>query len=79
MEDKKKQARKAYKKHEEEESAQKMFSFRLDCKLLRWLNSKPNKGRYINDLIAKDIRNACKGYFDDEHTDELDRMDDYQP
>ena len=56
-----------------------MFSFRLDCKLLRWLNSKSNKGRYINDLIAKDIRNACKGYFDDEHTEELDTLHDYEP
>ena len=59
-EETKKQSRKAYGK----ESEQKMFSFRLDSKLLTWLNSKPNKGRYLNILIERDMRNAIKGIHD---------------
>lgn len=35
-------------------TSQKMMNFRLDLDLLPWLNSKPNKGRYINDLIRAD-------------------------
>lgn len=61
MEPKEKQSRKAYKKHSEDAAQQKMFTFRLDCRLLPWLNSKPNKGRYINDLIAADMRKAWVG------------------
>jgi hypothetical protein len=34
--------------------SQKMMNFRLDLDLLDWLDSKPNKGRYINDLIRAD-------------------------
>lgn len=34
--------------------SQKMASFRLDNDLELWLNSQPNKGRYINELIRKD-------------------------
>ena len=33
---------------------QKVFSFRLDVEHLAWLELQPNKGRYINELIAKD-------------------------
>ena len=33
---------------------QKVFSFRLDVEHLAWLEMQPNKGRYINELIAKD-------------------------
>ena len=33
---------------------QKVFSFRLDVEHLAWLEEQPNKGRYINELIAKD-------------------------
>lgn len=33
---------------------QKVFSFRLDVEHLPWLELQPNKGRYINELIAKD-------------------------
>lgn len=72
-----KQERKKYKKHEEEGASQKMFSFRLDMKHWSWLQSKANKGRYINELIARDKRAAWLG--DDEHTDDLQRMDDYEP
>ena len=72
-----KQKRKAYKKHEDAEPSQKMVSFRLDMKHLSWLKSKGNMGRYINELISADKRRAWLG--DDEHTDELQRMDDYEP
>lgn len=34
--------------------SQKMMNFRLDLDLLDWLSTKPNKGRYINDLIRED-------------------------
>lgn len=33
---------------------QKHFAFRLDLEHLEWLNQQPNKGRYINNLIAED-------------------------
>ena len=36
------------------ETSQKMVTFRCDLDNIEWLNSKANKGRYINDLIAKD-------------------------
>ncbi len=35
---------------------QKMISFKLDNDNLEWLQMQPNKGRYINDLIARDRR-----------------------
>lgn len=34
---------------------QKPMNFRLDIDLEDWLCSKPNKGRYINDLIRADM------------------------
>ena len=36
------------------ERTQKMMSFRVDNDLIEWLESQPNKGRYINNLIAED-------------------------
>lgn len=33
---------------------QKMMTFRVDNENAAWLESKPNKGRYINELIARD-------------------------
>lgn len=36
------------------ERSQKMMSFRVDNENLEWLESQPNKGRYINNLIEKD-------------------------
>ena len=30
-------------------------AFRLDNDLIEWLNSQPNKGRYINNLIRADM------------------------
>lgn len=38
--------------------SQKMMNFRLDLDLLQWLSTKPNKGRYINDLIREDMDRA---------------------
>lgn len=32
--------------------SQKMLSFRLDLENIEYLNSKSNKGRFINELIA---------------------------
>ena len=34
---------------------QKMISFRLDNEVAAWLEQQPNKGRYINELIAADM------------------------
>lgn len=48
----KERVRKAY--SPKGERGQKMISFRLDNENVEWLNSKPNKGRYINDLISQD-------------------------
>lgn len=36
---------------------QKMMAFRVDNELIEWLDSQPNKGRYINNLIAADMKN----------------------
>lgn len=36
------------------ERGQKMMSFRLDLENIEYLNTKPNKGRYINELIARE-------------------------
>lgn len=36
------------------ERSQKMMSFRVDNDNLDWLESQTNKGRYLNNLIAKD-------------------------
>lgn len=38
------------------ERSQKMMSFRVDNDVAEWLSQQPNKGRYINDLIAADKR-----------------------
>lgn len=35
-------------------TTQKMVTFRCDLDNIEWLETKVNKGRYINDLIAKD-------------------------
>lgn len=45
------QPRKQYAKRGEKSS--KMLSFRIDSDNLAWLNTQPNKGRVINDLIAQ--------------------------
>lgn len=36
------------------ERNQKMMSFRVDLDNIEWLESRENKGRYINELIAAD-------------------------
>ena len=33
---------------------QKMVTFRCDIENVEWLEHQPNKGRYINELIARD-------------------------
>lgn len=40
------------------EITQKMVTFRLDSDLLTWVNSQPNKGRYINNLIRSDYEQS---------------------
>lgn len=52
MNDEKKQERKSGR--ERGKVTQKVFSFRIDVEHLPWLELQANKGRYINDLIAKD-------------------------
>lgn len=39
------------------ERNQKMVTFRLDNENREWLEQQPNKGRYINNLIAEDKKN----------------------
>jgi hypothetical protein len=41
-------------------SNQKMMSFRLDNENAEWLLKQTNKGRYINELIAKDRRGSTQ-------------------
>lgn len=50
-ENKNTQPRKAYAKRGERTS--KMMTFRIDADNLEWLNTQPNKGRAINDLIEQ--------------------------
>lgn len=50
--------RKTYAKNGER--SQKMMAFRCDNDLLEWLTSQSNKGRYINDLIRADMKEAAK-------------------
>lgn len=61
MTEQKKQVRKAYPKGDARGSTQTMVSFRLDNKNVVWLRSKLNKGRYLNELIARDIRQSITG------------------
>lgn len=42
------------KEYQHGKTTQKMMTFRCDNENLVWLQSKPNKGRYINELIARD-------------------------
>lgn len=42
------------------ERGQKMVSFRLDNDLAEWLDSKPNKGRYLNNLIREHWRQCLE-------------------
>ena len=52
LEQPRKQVRKQYSKNGER--GQKMVTFRLDLENEGWLQQQPNKGRYINNLIAAD-------------------------
>lgn len=40
---------------------QKMMSFKCDLENVAWLELQPNKGRYINDLIAADRQQKSMG------------------
>lgn len=42
------------------ERSQKMMSFRVDLENINWLEAQPNKGRYINDLIAADRKGTSR-------------------
>ena len=42
------------KEYQHGQTTQKMMTFRCDNDNLEWLQSKPNKGRYINELISRD-------------------------
>lgn len=53
MNEEKKQQRKKY--AAAGERGQKMVSFRLDNDLAEWLDTKENKGRYINNLIRENM------------------------
>ena len=35
---------------------QKMMTFRADYEVLEYLQTKPNKGRYLNDLVIKAMK-----------------------
>lgn len=41
------------------ERTQVMTTFRLDVDLLKWLQGKDNKGRYINNLIRDDMNRGA--------------------
>ena len=51
MEEKSKQPKKQFKLGV---VTQKMMCFRLDLENAEYLNTKPNKGRYINELLARE-------------------------
>lgn len=42
---------------------QVMTSFRVDADVVDYLKSKPNRGRYLNDLVRADMKNST--LFDD--------------
>lgn len=39
---------------------QTMTSFRVDADVVDYLKSKPNRGRFLNDLIRTDMSNSKK-------------------
>lgn len=43
------------------ERSQKMVTFRCDLENIQWLEEQPNKGRYINELIAADRQLRLRG------------------
>lgn len=43
------------------ERSQKSITFRLDLENVEWLDQQPNKGRYINNLIAGDREKRSTG------------------
>lgn len=63
MEEKKKQERK---KRSSEGPAQKKITFKLDNGLQAWLKSKPNMGRYLNNLIKSDAKRSWVDNYDED-------------
>lgn len=78
-ENKEKQLRKQRAKNGE--AGQKMLSFRLDQGLIKWLAKQANKGRYINDLIYRDMTKYYREKRDEEEPDDdlTTLITDYQP
>lgn len=78
-ENKEKQQRKQRSKNGE--AGQKMLSFRLDQGLIKWLAKQANKGRYINDLIYRDMTKYYREKRDEEEPDDdlTTLITDYQP
>lgn len=60
--EKKKEEKERIRKEYGKERTQKMCSFRLDNELEDFLNSKPNKGRFINDAIRKAMKDEPWDY-----------------
>lgn len=54
MNEEKKSSERIRKNYSRNEVSQKMMAFRIDLENLEWLQQFPNKGRYINELIAHD-------------------------
>lgn len=50
----KERLRKTYRKSDG--VSQKMMNFRLDNELVAWVESQPNRGRYLNKLIEADMK-----------------------
>ena len=54
MNEEKKTSERIRKNYSRKEVSQKMMAFRVDFENAEWLNQFPNKGRYINELIARE-------------------------
>lgn len=54
MSEEKKPTERIRKNYSRKEVSQKMMAFRVDFENAEWLQQFPNKGRYINELIARE-------------------------
>ena len=75
--EKRTQPRKAY--APDGQKSQKMMAFRVDNDLLDWLNSQPNKGRYINELIRTDKKRQQSVSGATAHAKHLNRSEAFRP
>ena len=80
MEEKKERSQERKKYAKAGTRTQKMLSFLLDNDLREWINSQPNKGRYINNLIRENLMNRKIDRLYKEHVDDErpSSKDDYQ-